>query len=254
MAERDLWRTHHMLADAFLELKSLSEQQARLMATASHDLRSPLTSIVGFVKLIAKDVGSISQCELGKLDRINDKLSIISDESERMLRLINELLDTTRPGLTREEWIEEEVNICDVIDKAHNSILGRLDGKPGVEVRFVRPDRCPVITASFDKLMQVFVNLLDNAVKFTPEGVVEVRLKTDAKGSALLVTVEDSGCGIEPERLPLIFESTTAPTTATPSAGWDCPSASRSSSTTRGPSRVASEKGVGTTFMVHLPI
>jgi signal transduction histidine kinase len=253
MAERHLWETHQKLADAYLDLGLLSEQQARLIATASHDLRSPLTSIVGFVKLIAKDVGSIGACGEKKLKRINDKLSVISDESERMLRLINELLDNTKPGGLGEEWADEEVDVRDVIDKAHQSILGRLEEKPGVEVLFDRPDRCPTITASFDKLMQVFVNLLDNAVKFTPEGTVRVRLETEGR-DALRISVEDDGCGIEPDRLPLIFESYHSTDNSNAISGLGLPICKQIIEHYKGTIEAVSEPGAGTTFTVRLPV
>ena len=253
MAERHLWETHHKLADAYLDLKLLSEQQTRLMATASHDLRSPLTSIVGFVRLIARDVGAIDRCDENKLGRINEKLTVISDESERMLRLINELLDNTKSGDSGEKWATEDVDVRDVIDKAYSSILGRLDDKPGVEVRFDRPDHCPAITASFDKLMQVFVNLLDNAVKFTPEGVVRVRLKTE-DDETLLVSVEDNGCGIDPERLPLVFDSYHSTDNSNAISGLGLPICKQIVEHYKGTIQVVSEKGVGTTFTVRLPI
>ena len=253
MAERDLWKTHHKLANAYLDLKSLSEQQVRLIATASHDLRSPLTSIVGFVRLIARDVGSIAQCDEKKLNRINDKLTIISDESQRMLRLINELLDTTSPEGGAEEWAAEEVDVCEVIDRARNSILGRLEDKPGVEVRFAHPDELPTITASFDKLMQVFVNLLDNAVKFTAEGTVQVRAATEGD-ETLLVSVTDCGCGIEQDRLPLVFDSYHSTDNSNAISGLGLPICKEIVEHYKGTLMVASEMGVGTTFTVRLPL
>ena len=254
MAERNLWKTHHKLANAYLDLKLLSEQQARLIATASHDLRSPLTSVVGFVRLIAKDVDSIAQCDGKKLNRINEKLSVIGDESQRMLRLINELLDTTSPGgIGAEEWGAEEVDVCDVIDRARNSILGRLENKPEVEVRFVRPDGLPTITASFDKLMQVFVNLMDNAVKFTAKGTVRINAAT-VGNDTLLVSVADNGCGIEPDRLPLIFESYHSTDNSNAISGLGLPICKEIVEHYKGTIMVASEMGVGTTFTVRLPI
>ena len=253
MSERDLWKTHHKLANAYLDLKSLSEQQVRLIATASHDLRSPLTSIVGFVRLIARDVGSIAQCDEKKLNRISDKLTIISDESQRMLRLINELLDTTSPEGGAEEWTAEKVDVCEVIDRARNSILGRLEDKPGVEVRFAHPDELPTITASFDKLMQVFVNLLDNAVKFTAEGTVQVRAATEGD-ETLLVSVTDSGCGIEQDRLPLVFDSYHSTDNSNAISGLGLPICKEIVEHYKGTLKVASENGVGTTFTVRLPL
>lgn len=205
------------------------------------------------MSLIAKDVNKAVTDNDKALARINEKLSIISEETERMLRLINELLESTKPGLGSRGWTAESVRVCDVIDKAQKSLQGRLGEKPGVEIEFIHPDECPEVMANYDKLMRVFINVLDNAVKFTSEGTIQVRLENQ-KDEAIMVTVKDSGCGIEPNRLPLIFEQYHSTDTVNKISGLGLPICKQIIEHYKGSIEVDSEVGVGTTFMVRLPV
>lgn len=252
VTEQHLIQTHRKLADAYLDVKLLSDQQAKLIATASHDLRSPLTSIAGFVQLISKDLNKIASNEEKRIKRINDNLSIINEESERMLRLINDLLDKAKPGTNRKEWSTEKVNLSELIDKAQRSLLGKLNKKPKIDLQFTGPENDLTINASYDRLMQVFVNLLDNAIKFTSEGHIQTRLTTD-NDSNILITIEDSGCGIEPERLDHIFDRYHSTDTENKVSGLGLPICKQIIEHYKGTIDVTSEQGVGTTFTICLP-
>lgn len=251
VAERHLAQTHQQLADAYIDVKLLSEQQAQLIATTTHDLRSPLTSILGFVKLVANDIEKLALKNDSKVNRISENLSIICEESERMLRLTNELLEGASTGTHSSEWASENINLCDLIDKAKKVVGGKLSKKQRIELKFVKPDTCPNFLACPDKLMQVLVNLLDNAIKFTTEGQISIVLLADDED--ILISVEDSGRGIEAERLDHIFDSYHTTDTTNKVSGLGLPICKQIIEHYKGTIEVVSEFGSGTVFRIYLP-
>lgn len=192
------------------QLKQLERLKSSFLSSVSHELRTPLTSILGFAKLIAKDFGRFFQPGPGtplasKAERLLRNLDIVEKESERLTRLINDVLDLTRIESGKMPWRNEPLSVFDVVADALMAVGGRRENRPNVDVRLELPAALPTVRADRDRVLQVLINLLDNALKFTMEGFVTVSACVDKDGMMLLC-VEDTGPGISPEETEKIFD------------------------------------------------
>ncbi|WP_243360080.1 GAF domain-containing sensor histidine kinase [Fundidesulfovibrio terrae] len=193
------------------QLKQLERLKSSFLSSVSHELRTPLTSIMGFAKLIAKDFERFFRQNpdsplWGKAVRILRNLGIVEKESERLTRLINDVLDLTRIESGKMPWRDERVSIVEVVADAVMALEGRFEARPAVSLRLDMPKRLPRVVADRDRILQVLINLLDNALKFTEEGQVTVEAGLTEDGSMLLVCVEDTGPGIAPEEAEKVFD------------------------------------------------
>jgi signal transduction histidine kinase len=193
------------------QLKQLERLKSSFLSSVSHELRTPLTSILGFAKLIAKDFDRFFRLEAqsplwGKAERILRNLGIVEKESERLTRLINDVLDLTRIESGKMPWRDERVSIAEVAADAVMALEGRLEARPGVTLRLDMPRNLPRVVADRDRILQVLINLLDNALKFTEQGRVLVEAGLSADGDMLLVCVEDTGPGIALEEAEKVFD------------------------------------------------
>ncbi len=180
------------------QLKELDRLKDDFLSTISHELRTPLTSIRSFSEILAESP-NLDEAQRGEF------LAIIIKESERLTRLINQILDLAKMEAGRMEWQMGEVDPRDVIEDALKVTSGLFkDRKITLEVDL--PDRLPPVYADRDRLMQVVVNLLSNAERFCePEnGWVGVEAVVTATG--LQVNVRDNGAGIPPGQEEVIFE------------------------------------------------
>ena len=192
-------------------LKELDRTKSAFLSSVSHELRTPLTSVLGFAKLIHKDfvksfIPLVQEDRKlkKKAERISEDLSIIIKEGERLTRLINDVLDLAKIESGRIEWKDETFNLKELLRDAVNSVSGQFAQKPEVELRLELPQNLPDIHADRDRIQQVFINLLNNAAKFTEKGYVKVWAET--KEDKVLVAVEDTGCGIPKEDLNKVFD------------------------------------------------
>lgn len=192
------------------QLKQLEHLKTGFLSSVSHELRTPLTSILGFAKLIGKDFTKFFMPAEGdslhpKADRLLRNLDIVEKESERLTRLINDVLDLSRIESGKMLWRDEVLDLSDVLADAVMAVEGRMENRPGVRLRLDLPPSLPSVLADRDRIHQVLINLLDNAIKFTQEGQVLVEAGVDADGM-LLVCVEDTGPGIPPQETEKIFD------------------------------------------------
>jgi signal transduction histidine kinase len=192
------------------ELLLQKEQEARreaeianrlrdeFMATVSHELKTPLNSILGWARML----------RAGDLDdeQIKRALSTIIKNSETQNRLIEDLLDVARIISGKLVLEFEQVSAAEVVQDAIQSVMPIAQAK-GIRISEEITDDSDAMTISGDRnrLMQVFSNLLTNAIKFSPDdGRIEVRVGVE--DSRLKVSVRDNGVGIKPEFIPLVFE------------------------------------------------
>lgn len=169
-----------------------------------------MTSIVGFTKLVGKDVfknilpmlASDTNAK-NKAERVVGNLKIIEFEAERLTRLINDVLDSAKIESGKMKWDDQVFMLHDILRLAVQTIKGQL--VPGVAV--VLPDDLPSpwVKADPDRMMQVMMNLLSNAAKFTKEGAISVGLKY-LSDDVLEVSVTDTGIGIPSDECENIFE------------------------------------------------
>ncbi len=193
-------------------LKTLDKEKSSMLSSVSHDLRTPLTSIRGFVKLISKSFkkhflpfaanGSMLYV---KANTIIGNLDIIDYESKRLTRLINDFLDLAKIESGRVLWRDSVLELEPLIIKSLDSVSGQFAARPELDLEVNIKKELPPVWADGDRIMQVLVNLLNNAAKHTTRGKVAVSLDQYGDNS-LLVTISDTGSGIPKEYLKRIFD------------------------------------------------
>jgi Na+/proline symporter/signal transduction histidine kinase len=209
---RDLARKARELEEANTRLLELDRMKSAFLSSVSHELRTPLTSILGFAKLVAKDFGRHFQplAKEGaplekKARRINENLSVIADEGDRLTRLINNVLDLNKIESGRMEWRDRDISVPELLERAEHAVSAMFRENPRVVLRVEAEEGLPVLHADPDQLLQVCINLLNNACKFTERG--EVRLSAHATGDGgVRISVRDTGRGIEPADLERVFD------------------------------------------------
>ena len=177
-------------------LENLEEMRRSFIANVSHELRTPMTSIRGFIEGILD--GTIPP------GRQNYYLNIVKEETNRLSNLVNDLLD-----LARMESGELKLNFepFDINESLRKCIikLESLISQKGLEVEPYFEEEEIIVSADKDSIDRVIINLLHNAIKFTPNGGV-IRIYSSKKGSKAEITIEDTGIGIEPWELSMIWD------------------------------------------------
>ncbi|MEW6278488.1 MAG: response regulator, partial [Candidatus Eremiobacterota bacterium] len=246
---RALEASRHELQRANEKLKELDTLKSEFLNTVSHELRTPLTSIKAFAEILLDNRGEDVETQM-------EFLEIINKESDRLTRLINNLLDLSRIEAGRMQWEMEPVDMHDVITAAAASMRGSAD-KKGVVFEVLAESKLPLI-GDRDKLIQVMTNLIGNAIKFTPEGG-RVRVLASRTGSNQVeVVVEDSGLGIAPEHHQKIFEKfgqvDSSETREIKGTGLGLPIARSIVEAHQGTLTVDSELGRGSRFILRLQL
>lgn len=187
------------LREANERLRELDRMKDDFISTVTHELRTPLTSIRALSEMLHED----PKLELEERRRF---LGIIVSETERLTRLINQILDMAKLESGRAEWTTADVDVSEVVRESMNA-LEQLFHEKGVHLDCDLADRLPPVQADRDRLTQVVVNLLSNAVKFVPgDGKGRVRVGVSADEKAVRVTVADNGPGLTAEECGVIFE------------------------------------------------
>jgi len=180
------------------QLKSLDRLKDDFMSSVTHELRTPLTSIRALAELMRDDP---------KIDLAQRKqfIEIIVDETERLSRLVNQILDMAKIESGHAQWLSEAVDLCALIKKAVATTSELFHERQIAVALDLAPD-APTLQADPDRLTQVMLNLLSNAAKFVPVpgGHIAIRLQHDAGG--ITVAVQDNGPGVSSEQQELIFE------------------------------------------------
>jgi signal transduction histidine kinase len=189
--------------------------KSRFLSNVSHELRTPLTSVVGFSKLISKRLTDVVFPAVGAQDdpkveramrQVTENLAIIVEEGDRLTALINETLDLAKIEAGRMEWRSEAVDVADVIGRAKAATASLLE--PGRGPRLIveiEPD-LPSISGDRDRLIQVVINLISNAIKFTADGSITIVAWHDSRAGMVQVAVSDTGTGIAEADQATVFE------------------------------------------------
>ncbi len=179
-------------------LTELDHMKDDFLSTVSHELRTPLTSIRSFSEIL------LDNPDLALAER-SQFLGIVVKESERLTRLINDILDMSRIESGRMEWYLTECDPVMVIEDAL-AATSSLFHEKAITIERHMPAEGPTITADRDRLMQVVVNLLSNAAKFVERGQGRVRVVLTVQPDRLTVGVEDNGPGIPADQAEAVFE------------------------------------------------
>jgi len=165
------------------------------LATLSHELRTPLTVVLGWARMLVR-----AEVEP---DRVSHALSVIERNAMAQARLVDDLLDLSLMTRGQLRLKISEIDVASLVDDALEAIVPSAQAK-GVSLRVQLPP-LPPIRVDAERLRQVIWNLLTNAIKFTPSGGT-VTVTSAATGDGIIVTVQDTGQGIAPDFLPLVFD------------------------------------------------
>ncbi|MGH9766642.1 MAG: ABC transporter substrate binding protein [Blastocatellia bacterium] len=178
------------------EAQAANQSKDEFLAVVSHELRSPLNSILGYARLLRRGTTDAEE--------IQQTVEIIERNGRMQLQLIEDLLDTARILSGKLELEVQPVALAGVITAALDVVRPAAQAK-GIELLSDLDPLADQITGDPDRLQQIVWNLLSNAIKFTPRSG-RVVLRMDSVDHHILITVSDTGKGIEPEFLPFVFD------------------------------------------------
>ena len=179
-------------------LQELDRLKDDFMSSVTHELRTPLTSIRALSEMLFDDP---------KID-IKDRkrfLGIIVKETERLTRLVNQVLDLAKIESGHAQWHETEVDLIELIHHAVDT-SDQLMRERGARIELALPESVPPLLADRDRLVQVMVNLLGNAARYVPDDDGQVTIRLRHRDGCLQVDVADNGPGIEAPMQAQIFE------------------------------------------------
>jgi signal transduction histidine kinase len=188
---RELEAATAELREANERLKELDRLKDDFVSTVTHELRTPLTSIRAFTEILLDD----PDVEIGQRRKF---LGIITKETERLTRLINQVLDLAKIESGKAEWIESPVDMREVISDTL-AAMGQLFKEKNIAVEVRLPDKVSSVTADLDRMIQVMLNLLSNAMKFCNPDTGWIYISLDETDNHLQIDVRDNGRGIGPE-------------------------------------------------------
>jgi two-component system phosphate regulon sensor histidine kinase PhoR len=183
-------------------LKALERQRDEFLSIAAHELRTPLTSILGTVQVLSRQLRRATDEKPLDLANLKRGLDRVNDQSQRINKLVSDLLDTSRIQAGHLEFSMGLVDLKVLVDE---TVDGQSLAHPGRQIMLLTPEWPIPVIGDAVRLAQVFDNLLTNALKYSTEDApVEVEISVDDNEAC--VRVQDHGDGIPPEALPHIFE------------------------------------------------
>jgi Na+/proline symporter/nitrogen-specific signal transduction histidine kinase len=195
----------HELEQVTAELKRANEQLQSLdklkddfMSSVTHELRTPLTSIRALAEVMVDDADMPAE-------QRQHFLGIVVAETERLSRLVNQVLDMAKIESGHAEWHNSDIDLRALLTQAVQSVEPLLRER-GARIELQLPDALPTLRADADRLMQVLLNLLSNAAKFVPQGSGRIVLQLTSDAAGVTVSVKDNGPGVPAEQRALIFE------------------------------------------------
>ncbi|PKM84020.1 MAG: PAS domain-containing sensor histidine kinase [Firmicutes bacterium HGW-Firmicutes-13] len=177
--------------------RKLSHLQQEFVANVSHELRTPLTTIKSYVEALIN--GAMHDKE------IEEKfLRVVEDETDRMTRLVQDLLILSQLDYRQVRWNKQLVDLNTLVKEVFEQIMVDLqEGQILWKIKI--PEGMPPLYVDKDRIKQVFLNLLSNARQYTPQGG-KIILEAEEEFQEIKILIEDTGCGIPPEDLPRVFE------------------------------------------------
>ena len=193
-----LERATSELREANQQLQSLDHMKDDFMSSVTHELRTPLTSIRALSELMRDD------SDMAPAQR-QQFLDIIVAETERLTRLVNQVLDLAKIEAGHAEWHEEVVDLQAVAQQAAESMRESYR-EAGVSLEMHLHASEPMVWADADRLMQVVLNLLSNALKYAPRKIGQVTLSVNDVPEGVALEVQDNGPGLAPDQVSGVFE------------------------------------------------
>ncbi len=197
-----LKKTNEELASANIRLKELDQQKSEFVSLASHQLRSPLSSIKGYASMLREgDYGALSE-------DMKKPVSAIEESSKSLATMVDDFLNVSRieQGTMKFDFTDFDLKKLaeDVVYEQKPTAE-----KAGLKLSFVaEPNKTFMITADLVKIKQVITNFLDNSIKYTPKGSIDVSISKH-EDNKILIKITDTGIGISAETLPKLFSKFT---------------------------------------------
>ncbi len=224
--------------------------KSEFISTVSHELRTPMTSIKGYADLLMLGMaGSLSEQQ-------RHFVSIIRNNAERMVALVNDLLDISRIESGRVQLDLRALHIHEVVEQVAHTLLGRAQSK-GLTLQIEVPADLPLVWGDGNRVTQILTNLISNAIQYTPPGG-RVTVSAHLNGDMLEISVADTGIGISKENQRKIFDrffrADDPLVQETPGTGLGLPITASLVQMHGGQIWVESELGEGSTFTFTLPL
>lgn len=183
--------------DLALELDNYRSNRQEFFATISHELRTPITYLEGYANVLKHELYTSEEEK-------QQYLTIISDETKRLIHLINDLFDLAKAEEEQLVMHNQEVNIVQVI----RSIIVKVNLKAKdkeLQISKTLPDEDKFIIGDEKRLEQIFINLLENAIQYSEKGKIAIRVE-EQPSNTLQILISDSGIGIPKDEIPYIFD------------------------------------------------
>jgi PAS domain S-box-containing protein len=250
-ATAELAQQNELLRRQHIELEQASALKSQFLANMSHEFRTPLNAILGYTHMLLQGVsGTIPENQRRSLDRIDSN-------SRHLLSLINDILDITRIEAGRMPLTMTSFGVPQLVAEVVSElepIIKRSNLSVTSEIR----QGLPMLRSDRQKVKQIVLNLLSNALKFTPDGSVRIRATYDAESRTLAVEVADTGIGISADDQARVFEDfrqlDTSPTRGYGGTGLGLSICRRLATMLGGSIELQSEIGRGSVFTLQLPV
>ncbi len=227
------------------EISAAEQMKNDFISSVSHELRTPLTAIKGWSE-------TLRQTGFSDEEMTQKGLEVIEREVERLAGIVEELLDFSR---MQGGHLVVKFSYVDVSAELGEAVVLFRDraAREGLKVTYIEPESLPPVLGDHDRLKQVFINILDNAIKYSNPGGL-IRIETADMGSVVQVVISDTGVGISKEDLPNIKKKFYKGNLSRPGSGIGLALADEIIRRHKGRMEIDSEVGVGTTVSITLPV
>jgi len=197
-AEKDLERYHMKLEQQNIKLKKLDQIKSNFLNVTSHELRTPMSAIKGYIQMIQKQtLGDVTKEQ-------KNALNVVLRNTDRLDHLIQDILDISRLESGAMKFVTEETDINKLINDVSETMQSSAENK-NIEINTEISDKLPDLFIDQERIKQVIINLVNNAIKFSPDGsIINIRAKKDEEN--ILFEVQDFGKGIPQGKEKKIFK------------------------------------------------
>ena len=226
------------------EIKASDRMKNDFISSVSHELRTPLTAIKGWAETMS--IGEPDSATMGK------GLSVIINETERLTGMVEELLDFSRIQNGRMVMVMDKIDMLAELDEAVYMLRERAASEKKHFV-YDEPEHLSPVLGDKNRLRQVFINIIDNALKYTPEGGV-IGIQVAEENDIINVVISDTGCGIAEKDLPRIKDKFYKANQTVRGSGIGLAVADEIMTLHKGKLDIQSTEDVGTTVTISIPV